>query len=132
MIWVIQNNCFSQHWKQFIVKDKKSQQEQAAEIFKRDFQISGYIRIGKMNLFPFTKSPNVQEISNNCKWTLNTALKSYLKIGIVISMPIVFQILLGKSLPPEMSALFMCPFPISNRGTVSAVRHDIDTYQKTR
>lgn len=54
-----------------------------------------------MNAFPFTKVPNVP---NNWKQTLNTGLTSYLKIGIIISMSMVFQVLLGKSLPPEMSA----------------------------
>lgn len=103
-MWAIQNNCFSLPWKQFIVKDSNSQQEQVIEIFKWDFQITGLSRVCMMNAFPLTKMSNVQEAPNSWKQTLNTAPTSYLKIGIIIRMPMVFQVLLGKSLPPEMSA----------------------------
>lgn len=99
-MWSIQTNCFNHPWKQFVVKDSNSQQEQATEIFKWDFQITGHSRVGMMNIFPLAKAPNVQSATSNWKWTLNTSLTSCLKIVIIIRMPLVFQVLLKKNLSP--------------------------------
>lgn len=59
-------------------------------------EISGLSGVGMMNAFPLRKVPNVEGVPNNWKWILNTSLTSYLKIGIIIRMSMVFQVLLGK------------------------------------
>lgn len=70
--WAIGNNCFCHHWKEFIVTDNNSQQEEASAIFKWDFQITGLSWVSTTNAFPLTKVPNIREVPKNWKQTPNT------------------------------------------------------------